>query len=67
MRGISAGKIILAVVGVGAGLFIAKTVALVVKNTSAAASRSKPRAPHSYKKFFTTSFSRWLSSLRSTG
>ncbi len=32
MRGISAGKIILAVVGVAAGLFIAKTVALVIKN-----------------------------------
>ena len=32
MRGISAGKIILAIVGIAAGLFIAKTVALVIKN-----------------------------------
>ncbi len=32
MRGISVGKIILAIVGLGAGLFIAKTLARIIKN-----------------------------------
>jgi hypothetical protein len=47
-RGISVGKIILGILGLAAGLFIAKTVARLVKSPWQSLP-STPRAPHSRK------------------